>query len=153
MYERRGDDLVPRSTAPGKPEIYLRASAAAAPLALRLGVALAQSGAVVHLASSPLPAALPHTYVVALGVPANDEVEGISGRVAIGPTALALTDGSTQPLLLLRPPDPPPVEPTARPLWELRFAGLANGFSLPIDDEHALIEAVVLWIRSRAADE
>lgn len=153
MYERRGDDLVPKSVAPGKPEVYLRASPPAAQLALRIGAALAEAGAVVHLANSPLPSSLPHTYVVALGEPANEEMENVAGRVAIAPTELQLTPGSTQPLLLIRAPAPAPLEPTARPLWELRFDGLANGFALSSDEEHSLVEAVVLWVRSRAEDE
>ena len=67
LVQRRGSDLLPRTAAPGKPEIYLRAEPAAAKLALRLGNALAEAGAVVHLADGPLPGTLTHVYVVALG--------------------------------------------------------------------------------------
>jgi hypothetical protein len=108
---------------------------------------------VVHLAPIPLPTALTHVYVVALGSAANDDPGGLAGRVAIAPTELALTPSSTEPLLLIRPPAPPPLEPTPRPLWELRFDGLTSGFLLSSADEHSLLEAVVLWIRTRAADE
>jgi hypothetical protein len=132
--------------------VYLRASPEAAQLALRLGTDLAEAGAVVHLSLDALPATLDHAYVVALGEPANEEVSGVAGRVAIGPTALALDPASTQPLLLIRSPESPSLEPTARPVWELRFAGLAKGFNLTIDEEHSLIEAVVLWVRERAKD-
>jgi len=108
---------------------------------------------VVHLDGNPLPSVLTRAFVVALGEAANTEIEGLAGRVAIGPTALALRPGSTQPLLLIRPPGPPPVEPSARPLWELRFDGLARGFALSREEEHTLFEAVALWVRNRAADE
>lgn len=151
--ERRGDDLVPKQAAPGSPEVYVHASPETAALAVRLATALAQAGALAHLGAMPLPTGLQHIYVISLGTAANAEVASVSGRVALAPTALALDVGSTQPLLLIRGSDATPVEPSARPLWELKFDGLRPGASLSRDEEHSLFEAVVLWIRSRAVDE
>ena len=104
----------------------------------------------VHLVAPTNPGA--RTYVVALGEAANPEVPWAAGRVAIAPTAPAFSATSLQPLLLIRDPGPPPIGQTARPVWELRFDGLKPGANLPVEEDHSLIEAVVLWIRNRAVD-
>jgi hypothetical protein len=128
----------------------MRSSPDAAPFAARLAEELAQAGILVHLGLAP--PAMDHTYVVALGSAANAEVPGAAGRVAIAPTDLKLDEKLPQPLLLMRPPGPAPVGESARPVWELRFAGLKDGVHLSVEEEHTIIEAVVLWIRNRAVD-
>jgi len=150
--ERRGSDLVPREPAAGKPEAFLRASPGAQGLAARLADELAEAGILVHLAGAPSPASLARSYEVALGEAANIESAEAAGRVAIAPTAPVFAPTSLQPLLLIRAPGPPPITQTARPVWELRFNGLKEGIHLSVEEEHTLIEAVVLWIRNRAVD-
>ena len=153
--ERRGDDLVPREPAPGNPVALVAASADRAQLARRLAEELAQAGILVHL-QPPKTAAgaagLARTYLVTLGEAANAEVPEAAGRIAIAPPAPVFSASSLQPLLLIRGPGPAPIAQTARPVWELRFDGLAAGMALPLEEEHSLIEAVVLWIRNRAVD-
>jgi hypothetical protein len=152
--ERRGDDLVPREPAPGSPVAFFEASADRAQLARRLAEELAQAGILVHLkAPKAWPTGgLARSYLVTLGEMANQEVAEAAGRIAIAPTAPVFSASSLQPLLLIRAPGPPPIAQTARPVWELRFDGLAPGVALPLEEEHSLIEAVVLWIRNRAVD-
>jgi hypothetical protein len=150
--ERRGDDLIPREPAPGRPEVAVKASADRAALAQRLAEELAQAGILVHLQAPPAPVPLARTYLVTLGEAANQEVMEAAGRVAIAPTAPVFSPSSLQPLLLIRAPGPPPIAQSARPVWELHFDGLAPSVALPLEEEHSLIEAVVLWIRNRAVD-
>jgi len=149
--ERHGSDLVPREAAPGKPEVVVRSSPDRAALAQRLAEELAQAGVLVHLAESPS-TPLARTYLVTLGDAANQEVAGAAGRVAIAPPAPVFSSGLYQPLLLIRAPGPPPIDQTSRAVWELRFNGLAAGSRLSVEEEHTLIEAVVLWLRNRAVD-
>ena len=130
----------------------MTASADRLALARRLAEELAQAGILVHLQAPPATASLGRIYLVTLGEAANQEVAGAAGRVAIAPPAPVFAGSSLQPLLLIRAPGPPPIKQTARPVWELRFDGLQAGIRLPLEEEHSLIEAVVLWLRNRAVD-
>jgi len=149
--EQRGTDLLPREACPGLPEAVVQSSPDRAGLARLLAEELAQAGILVHLGAHSGPPG--RTYVVALGAPANEEAPWAAGRVAIAPTTPVFSASSLQPLLLIRAPGPPPIAQTARAVWELRFDGLAPGAQLSLEEEHSLIEAVVLWIRNRAVDQ
>ncbi len=149
--ERRGSDLVPREPASGRPEVVVRSSLDRAALARRLAEELAQAGALVHLGETSTEATA-RLYLVTLGEAANQEVAVAAGRVAIAPPAPVFSPRSVQPLLPIRAPGPPAMEESARPVWELRFNGLSSGSHLSVEEEHTLIEAVVLWIRNRAVD-
>ena len=134
----------PSATAPGRPLLEIDPSVPAA-LAARMAEAALDAGIAVSIGPLPRGRTEPfgHVFVATRGdLPRVGAADGV---VVVAPGAAVRC---ARPCLLLR--GGAPASRQKGVVWELSFPGLEPGRHLSPDEDHALLEAMVLWLRARS---